>query len=165
MAKARRHRMKRIPVGHGLFAQVSDCDYAFLSQFAWHCRRKDTRSGPVYYAVSNQWVGGKKRYAHLAMHRVVAERAGLNITKRIDHRDRKTLNNTRRNLRTATPLQSNANRKGWSRSGFKGVTLLPSGKWRARMRHKHLGVFATRLEAHRAYLKSSRKHFGAFASP
>jgi hypothetical protein len=87
----------------------------------------------------------------------------------IDHRDRNPSNNRWDNLRRATVSQNNANRRRHKNNacGFKGVTRIPSGRWRAtifknRRRH-HLGVFATPESAHAAYVAAAHKLFGEFA--
>lgn len=57
-------------------------------------------------------------------------------------------------LRLADKSQNNQNRRGAqinSRSGIRGVKLLPSGRWQARVRHRrqdiHVGIFDTAEEA------------------
>jgi hypothetical protein len=87
----------------------------------------------------------------------------------IDHCDGDPSNNRWINLRRATQSQNCANRRRHrnNASGFKGVTLIPSGRWRAiiskRGRRYDLGIFATAEEAHDAYMAAARKLFGEFA--
>jgi hypothetical protein len=87
----------------------------------------------------------------------------------IDHRDRNPSNNRWDNLRRATVSQNNANRRRHKNNacGFKGVTPIPSGRWRASIyknrRRRHLGIFATPEAAHAAYVAAARKLFGEFA--
>lgn len=60
------------------------------------------------------------------MHRVIAERMGLDITrKQVDHRDRDKYNNQRSNLRVATNglNRANSDLNSNNKSGFKGVHL------------------------------------------
>ena len=87
----------------------------------------------------------------------------------IDHRDGDATNNRWANLRRASRSQ-NAAKRGRPRnnsSGFKGVSLCESGKWRAKIRKGgrclYLGRFATPQEAHAAYAAAARKLFGEFA--
>lgn len=89
----------------------------------------------------------------------------------VDHMDGNGLNNTRPNLRPATPAQNNWNRctNRNSRSGFKGVSRY-SGRaphWRAYItkdgeRHA-LGRFYAPEDAARAYDRAAIELFGEFA--
>lgn len=89
--------------------------------------------------------------------------------KIIDHKDGDRDNNTIANLRLATALQNTANRRGDSRSGYKGVTWQSQiGRWQARIRVKgkniHLGVFGTAEEASKAYETAAKSVHGEFAN-
>ena len=87
----------------------------------------------------------------------------------IDHRDGDRANNRWDNLRRATQSQNCANKRRArnNRSGFKGVTKTPSGRWSAAIqkngRNRYLGIFTTPQEAHAAYMAEARKLFGEFA--
>ena len=87
----------------------------------------------------------------------------------IDHRDGNRANNRWSNLRLATQSENSANRRRHmnNTSGFKGVSLCPSGKWRAYVtrnnRKIYLGRYATPQAAHAAYVAAARKLFGEFA--
>lgn len=89
---------------------------------------------------------------------------------RIDHRDLCSINNKWENLRLATGSQNMANRAipKNNTSGFKGVSAFrKSGRWRATIKCEgkftQIGVFATKEEAHAAYLAKARELFGEFA--
>lgn len=78
----------------------------------------------------------------------------------IDHIDGNKANNTINNLRDVTHSVNQHNRhrahRG-SKSGLLGVSpYMDTGKWRAAIacggKKKHLGYYATALEAHQAYL-------------
>jgi hypothetical protein len=87
----------------------------------------------------------------------------------VDHRDCDPSNNRWDNLRRATQSQNCANRCRPKNNacGFKGVHLIPSGRWRATVwkkgRKYDLGIFATPEEAHAAYMEKARKLYGEFA--
>jgi hypothetical protein len=87
----------------------------------------------------------------------------------IDHRDLNGSNNKWSNLRTATHAQNNQNKKVQknSRTKFKGVQKIISGRWRAYIsigrKFRHIGMFDTPQEARRAYLKAAKRLYGDFA--
>jgi hypothetical protein len=90
----------------------------------------------------------------------------------VDHKNGDGLDNTRANLRPATPGQNVANQRISRRntSGFKGVNLHKfSGLWRAsigfRGKSRHLGYFHSPEDAARAYDAAAADLFGEFARP
>lgn len=88
----------------------------------------------------------------------------------IDHRDRNPFNNIFSNLRLCTQRQNTWNQglKKGNTTGVKGVNLLPSGRYHARIRTiegiKLLGNFKTIEEAARAVAAARTEHHGEFAS-
>ncbi len=85
----------------------------------------------------------------------------------VDHINGDPLDNRRENLRIATRQENQRNRRGWGRSGFKGVLFRAKRqRWEAyiqvgtrvfsRARH-------TAEEAAIAYDDMAREHFGQFA--
>lgn len=123
-----------------------------------------------YIAASVDRVGGGRTTEKL--HRVILERAlgrNLKTSEHVDHIDNNPLNNTRANLRVATHAQNQAN-AGVSKNnklGFKGVHILPSGRYRAAItvnkKLRHLGVYDTPEDAHQAYMEAAKHYFGEFA--
>jgi hypothetical protein len=88
----------------------------------------------------------------------------------VDHIDCDPLNNSISNLRLATRSQNLANtrKKAGRTSKYKGVYWQKhTQKWMARIQVKgkslYLGIFDSEEEAHAAYCKSAKEHFGAFA--
>lgn len=84
----------------------------------------------------------------------------------IDHIDNNRSNNAWANLRRATPSENCGNRKGWGKSGFKGV-YEDRGKFRAAItkdgvKYK-LGTYATAEEAHAVWLTKANELYGEFA--
>ena len=97
--------MKEIPLTRGKVALVDDCDYEFLMQWKWVFNSKGYAQRHIFSAEACT----RQKTCH--MHRVIAERIGLEIRGHaIDHRDCDGLNNTRINLRLATRQQNSANR-------------------------------------------------------
>jgi hypothetical protein len=83
----------------------------------------------------------------------------------IDHINGVRDDNRLANLRDVTPAINSQNQRGPRRdnkSGFLGVVwFAPTSQWRARIHFKgkgrHLGLYPTAEEAHRAYLSEKRK--------
>jgi len=141
---------------------VDDVDFGEVSQFRWrmNCSGYAIRSLPRK--------GAKKTNEFL--HRNVAVRAGLPIDGiEGDHVNGDRLDNRRANIRPATRAQNarNTRRPRHSKAPFKGITVLPSGRWRAQIkvdgRRCHLGTYDTAALAHEAYCAAARLHFGDFA--
>lgn len=160
--------MKQINLTKGYITIVDDIDYDFaMSGNAWHINR----NGHFVYAVREI-----RRESELVLvqrlHRAILERKLVTSLHglMVDHINHNTLDNTRDNLRPATPQQNSANarkRAGCS-SIYKGVTWEKAlGKWRAMIRVNgkliHLGSFSVEEEAAEVYNAASKKHFGEFA--
>ncbi len=88
----------------------------------------------------------------------------------IDHINCNPADNRIANLRAATRSQNECNKrlKSNNRSGYKGVSWYARhSKWQASIRingkSRGLGFYATREEAHAAYLRASAEMHGEFA--
>lgn len=84
----------------------------------------------------------------------------------VDHRNGKVDDNRFENLRKASDSQSMANRDHKNKHGVKGVST-KRGLFRARIYHDgksiHIGYYATKIEAHAAYLRKSMELQGDFS--
>lgn len=128
-------------------------------------------------------ISGCRKYSSRRLHRVVAERMGLDLTKQIDHKNGEKLDCRRRNLRAATPGQNRANSKinVNSQSGLKGVKFrkpkaLKKGRkrrsdykprWSAQItidgKKVWLGDFSSPEAAHVKYCEAAKEAKGQFA--
>ena len=92
-----RGKVRRIPLGGGLFATVDARDYKWLSQYKWCVLSK---CGAPYAVRRTK--DGRMVYMH-------REIMGAPKGSVVDHIDHNTLNNRRCNLRVCTQAQNHAN--------------------------------------------------------
>lgn len=157
--------MKTVPLhgkhALGRVALVDDEDYELVMAHRWRVFEKTTpgrqANGPYARTVVRRSDGSRW---HMFMHALIAGYAGA------DHINHDGLDNRRINLRPATVAQNAQNRRRYSSntSGFKGV-YLEHGRWRAHIGHphRHLGCFATKEEAARAYDAAALAMWGEYA--
>lgn len=141
-----------IPLKDGRFARVSAEDAERVAALRWHAAQGR-------YAGS----GNHKDGSFVSMHRFILDcPPGLEP----DHINGDPLDNRRGNLRCASRAENAMNRgpSAVNTSGFRGVyPRHVNGKWAAKLKRRHLGYFATKEEAARAYDAAAREMFGEFA--
>jgi len=147
-----------IPLTRGKVAIVDAEDFPRLNKYTWSAHRRGRNRWYAY--------GSQPDRTLIAMHRLI-----LNAPKNrvVDHIDRNSLNNTKRNLRLCTQAQNCCNRiakHGTSR--FKGVHWSKTRKrWIARIKRngksRQIGSFENEIEAAKAYDREARRLFGRFA--
>jgi hypothetical protein len=161
--------MKEIQLTQGKVALVDDEDFERVSQFKWYASHKPRyANGGSFWAQRGIRVGSKK--TTISLHAfLVGKRKG----QLIDHIDGNPLNCTKANLRHTTFAQNTSKRlvarKKNNTSGFCGVYFCSkSRKWRARIKsgnkNLHLGRYADKLEAAKAYNEAAIKYHGEFAT-
>jgi AP2 domain len=156
--------MKTIQLTQGFVAFVDDADFERVSAFNWYVKRDRNRN---LYAHANlpREKGHIRRT--IRMHRFIM--AVTNSAVKVDREDHDGLNNQRYNLRSCTHTQNQQNqRKHRGLSKYKGVSWHKrAGKWEAGIgiagKRKHLGVFASEVDAALAYDRAARECFGEFA--
>jgi len=156
-----------IPLTQGQNAIVDAKDFEWLSQWNWHANRGQ---GSFYAIRRTTKEEGDWRGPGIRMHRVIL---GCKPSEEGDHKNGNGLDNRRENLRVCIDVQNGYNRKvGKNNSiGYKGVRFCKNHKtrpWRAVTEFKdrsiHIGYFATREEAARAYDKKVKELHGEFAN-
>jgi AP2 domain len=134
---------------HG-FALIDAKDYGRISKIPWSL---DPSNGYVVHRS-----GRRKIY----LHRLIG---GFSHT---DHRDGDRLNNRRNNLREASASNNTQNGRAHKDgvSKFRGVHRFRN-RWQAQICinycRRHLGLFATEVEAAHAYDEAARRLHGEFA--
>lgn len=147
-----------IPLTLGYSTIVDEADAHLVLGSLWHAIVK--RGGRAVYAVTGCRSRRKK------MQNVIAGPVGNQI---VDHKNHRTLDNRRKNLRKCTWQQNAANKfSPPAPSGFRGVHKLKSnGRFTAHIRHfmsqRHLGTFDTAELAAAAYDRAAVEAFGEFA--
>lgn len=155
--------MIEIPLTRGQVALIDDADFELVSQHKW-CAFWSPR-GRCFYAVTST----QKEYKRttIYMHRLIM---GASISEKVDHINRRTLDNRRSELRLASHAQNMHNRGKTIKntSGYKGVSWdRINNKWVAEIwenkKKTHLGRFLTKEEAYAAYCEAALRLHGEFA--
>lgn len=140
--------------GEGLHAIVDAADEAIVSELRWTL-------GAGGYARAYTTFDGEE--FGVFMHVALVGVDGMFV----DHRNGNRLDNRRANIRLATRSQNNANRRGWSRFGFKGVKRQANGRFTAILqvdgRSLSFGTYGDAEQAALAYDRAALEHFGEFA--
>ena len=151
----------QIPLTQGKVALVDFEDLPLIEPYKWRAYR----NWRTWYAAATT---PRPEDRTLSMHRVILglEKGGPHV----DHKNGKGLDNRRSNLRLATALQNNRNRRpdAGTSSMYKGVsrhTYQPL--WIAKIqidgRRIFLGHFVEEIEAAKAYDRAASEHFKDFA--
>jgi hypothetical protein len=148
-----------VPLSKGQISLIDDEDAERVMQWKWcACWNPTTRS---YVGMRNL---GNRKMAYL--HRFIME---ATPEQEVDHKDHDTLNNQKYNLRCCLPYQNKANGRlpRSNTSGYKGIVLLESGRWSARVKYRgkthYAGTYVTKEEAARAYNEKAKELLGEFA--
>jgi hypothetical protein len=156
-----------VPLTRGFYAIVNESDYARVMRLKWYASWSEDNQ--CWYATRRAGKIDGEVGTAVQMHRFIL---GLGPDDpHVDHVDNKqTLNNSRLNLRIATPSQNQMNRKknANNTSGFKGVyydqrrrgyvaSITKQGK------KKHLGTRSTAAAAGALYAIAAAEQFGEFA--
>jgi hypothetical protein len=155
-----------IPITRGLFALI-DSDNAHLGEVNW-CAKPHHSSG-VFYA-ERVMVLGIYRIT-IRLHDAVFGHSEKGF---VDHRNRNSLDNRRANLRAATQKENSCNTMKTKKSSYMYGAHFDKFKkpgwkaWRSQIfvdgKIKFLGYFSTEIEAHNAYVQSSREYHGEFSA-
>lgn len=150
--------MKKIKLTKGRHTLVDDLDFEQLGGEKWLCQT----------TLCGKYAARKEKGKYVYLHRVIL---GARKGQYVDHKNGDGLDNRRANLRICTNAENGRNRRGLNKnntSGFRGVCRYKkTARWTAQIMVMHknikLGVFSNKKDAHIAYRKASKKHFGDFA--
>jgi hypothetical protein len=150
---------RSIPSQNGYIAGSDGTIVSLVGQYNKKIKKIKSHIDKTGYSRVN--VNGRSRLTH----KLVADAFGLNGM--IDHIDRNRGNASLVNLRQCTRSQNMANMITRNKTGFKGVSMLKTGKYSANIRVLGklipLGSFHTPEQAHMAYRDAASKYFGEFA--
>ena len=142
-----------IRLREGVFAVIDLEDVELARKYSWFLRTSKT--SPRGYACAA--VGSTSVY----LHKLLVPGAEI-----VDHRDRDSLNNRRKNLRESTRLLNSVNRSSVNSLGYRGIHK-KCHKYRASIKHEgkllYLGSADTPEEAARLYDEAAVELYGEFA--
>jgi hypothetical protein len=157
--------LKDIPGYEGLYAATEKGRiYSYRSK---RCVRPyKLKSGYLHIPLTVNYI-----QKHFLVHRLVYAAYYGEIPEGvvIDHVNRKKTDNKLENLRAGNKSLNAFNatkRKGKYSSKYKGVTLVRnqgSTRWKASVGLRRIGIYATEIEAARAYNKAAKELAGEFA--
>ena len=144
----------------------SHTDWCVVDPIDWEWAKEYTWSaiGKMRYAARSATRDG--RWITLYLHKEIAKQmygAEAVNGKQVDHKDRCVWNNSRQNLRLATPKENARNRskRRNNSSGVPGVSWHKRDKkWRVTIAGKHVRYYTTQKAAVEARKKAERKNRG-----
>lgn len=135
-----------------VWANIDERDLELVSSYEGYWQARWSESANTFYA---QIRVGKNPSKFVQMHRLimkVLDKSHLEVV--VDHGDHNGLHNQRRNLEVVSRRINQMRRAGAqinSQSGYRGVTKLKNGRWRAATYKNRstqtIGVFVLRREA------------------
>ena len=149
----------RIRLNNGKYTIVDRAIADEIKAYNWYYEKG--------YAVRSAYIQGKKHKVYL--NRLIMELAGRNIEgKLVDHKNRNRLDNRLANLRAVSPKANSQNRKTKNKSGYKGVSYIPSrDRYRAKIRAdgkwRIIGDYQKKRQAAIAYDDAAVKAYGTYA--
>lgn len=150
---------KEILLTRGYFTTVDDEDFEAMNSLKWYASVK-----PRGRVVAERRI---KDHRSISLHRLLMNPSPENV---IDHINGNALDNRRCNLRECSKRQNAFNQRKHSdnTSGYKGVSKISSGKWRAEIgvsyKRIYIGCFETPELAAQAYDIRAQEMYGEYAN-
>lgn len=145
-----------VPLNAGMETIVSMEDYVWVCKYTWTAFPCNGKFYAARYDANGRII---------KLHRAILSAPSGSL---VDHRNGNGLDNRRSNLRVTDGSGNAANstpkKRKNSKSVYKGVTQLPTGRWRVIVaRDRHVGCFANEVDAAIAYDEAARSIYGEFA--
>lgn len=154
-----------LELNNGWKALVDADLYPELSKYKWTITR---RGGTRVYAKRGFGPASNHKYVYLH-HAILPPKPGFTVDHKNSEHPFCVLDERRSNLRYATKLQQQHNRRKSinSKNKFKGVSQLPSGRFSAKMtilgQKTYIGTFDTEEQAAKACDARAKQYQGEFA--
>lgn len=154
--------MRKLPLGHNLFALVDNEDFEYLNQFKWHY----TNGYPARWIRKYERQASKDERTILRLHRAIMKPPENML---VDHINHNKLDNRKENLRICNKSQNcmNRHKRSDNTTGYAGITRVRSGRYVVRVgfegKRIHLGTFDILDEAIYARRNAEKKYHGEFA--
>lgn len=155
-------RFVQISLTHNNIALIDQTD-SDLAKYKWHS----------HDGYARRWIGKKPNRKQISLHRVILQRMikrPLDRDEYCDHINNDISDNRRENLRLCSKTQNNRNvkRRKDNTSGYKGVSVSPSGQIQAKIsvngKQRYIGSFRTVEEAYDAYCQAARELHKEFSN-
>lgn len=143
------------PSRPGAIAIIDDEDFEQIAKYKWHIRIDG-------YVARRRRASEPGTHRYITLHKFLLGAAG-----EVDHINNDKLDNRKENLRLCTRAENCRNSRGWSKTGYKGVTKVGS-RYRATImvngQAHRLGMHSTPEAAHAAYCEAATRLHGQFAN-
>lgn len=163
-----------VPISHDRLLEIVDYD-PDTGIFVWRYRPGHKRGFNARFAGSSAGYTGLDGYVSIRLDGRLYKASRIAVfyvtskwpSAEVDHKNRNPSDNRFDNLREASRAQNEMNKTSSpkrSSSRFRGVHLHLPGRWRARLRSEHIGIFGNEEDAARACDAVAYEQYGEFVA-